>query len=78
MQATVKQEYYLEKAGGKIFRIVTDITDLQKNISIINDMSANGTTYENARQNAEKAEISENRIDIQIQYEGSEFQIEIP
>lgn len=78
LQATVKQEYYLEKAGGKIFRIVTDITDLQKNISIINDMSANGTTYENARQNAEKAEISENRIDIQIQYEGSEFQIEIP
>lgn len=36
---------------------MTDITDQQKNISIINDMSANGTTYENARQNAEKAEI---------------------
>ena len=54
LEADIIQEYYIEKESGKLCRIVTDITELQRMIYIANDMSANGTALEEAVKNADE------------------------
>ncbi|MBR2403027.1 MAG: hypothetical protein IKB01_09730 [Lachnospiraceae bacterium] len=78
MAVKVPQEYYIEKQSGKIERIVTYLSDLQKEIYIVNDMSVNGTSFENASQNANKMDNFERIVDVSIEYEKEDFQIVLP
>lgn len=78
ISAVVKQQYYIEKENDRICHIVSELTDLQGMAFIANDMSANGRTLEEARQNAENADNFNRIITIWIEYMDEEFQIEVP
>lgn len=78
VEATVSQQYYLEKESGKIARIVTDCTDLNRMTYIANSMANNGTDIETAQKEADAYGMFEESEDMKIEYQDENFKINIP
>ena len=75
---TVKQEYYLDKDRQVLIRIVSDMTDCNEKTAIANDMSANGSTLEQAQNNVKQLPASQQKDTLNISNYGNATEIEWP
>lgn len=78
VNATISQEYYLDKSEGILVKIITDLSDQNRSVAIANDMSVNGSSLEQAEQNyANSAQEGERHILLIYNY-GNPTPFEIP
>ena len=80
IEATVTQEYYINQETGKIEKIVSDAAEFGRMTSIAVMMQLDGTSFEEAaaQEKELKPDDEVNMIEINITYQGEEFQLEIP
>ena len=78
IEATVTQQYFLEKENGQLVRIVSELTGLNRMTAIANDMSANGVDLETAQKNVDAAGKFEETVEVRIQYEKDDYKIVVP
>ncbi len=70
---TVEQEYYVDEAAGRIVRIVTDETPIQKAAEIKNMMNDDNLTMEEAQKKLEWNKDAEYTTDVTITYGKTEI-----
>lgn len=75
--AVVSQEYYINKDTGKIERIKTDTSDLDRANNIAICMYTSGDTLEEATEKANE-QASETMVEVEITYIGEDYELEIP
>lgn len=57
LSAVISQTYYVDAQTQKLICIVTDLTDLDRKTQMMNDITANGVTAEQAEKNLADTEI---------------------
>ena len=77
IEAIVSQEYYINKETGKIERINTDTSDLNRANNIAISMYSSGHTLEEATEKANE-QASETKVEVEITYIDDNYVLEIP
>ena len=77
IEAIVSQEYYINKDTGKIERINTDTSDLNRANNIAISMYSSGDTLEEATEKANE-QASETTVEVNITYIDGNYVLEIP
>ena len=77
IEAIVSQEYYINKETGKIERINTDTSDLNRANNIAIHMYTSGDTLEEAIEKANE-QASETTVEVEITYIDDNYVLEIP
>lgn len=78
LTATVGQTYYINKKSNTLTKIVTDLTDSNEKTYMANDISANGTSMEEAKKNAESQTNLKEIQTLEISNYNGDISIEIP
>lgn len=76
IEATVSQQYYINKETGKLERIITDATDFERAHNIASLVYA-GDTLEDATAKAD-ADKREETVEVVITYQNEDFTLEVP
>ena len=77
IEAIVSQEYYINKETGKIERINTDTSDLNRANNIAISMYSSGDTMEEATEKVNE-QASETKVEVKITYIDDNYVLEIP